>query len=1076
VQNPVDPYTPQPDPQEEDAVELQPITNEELVAALRREFEAADSYNDWLRIDREMAWRYYNAQGFGNEVDGRSQIVLPDVQEAVDYMAPSVIRTIVSSDRVVEFEATDQEEEDAAEEATAAIGFNFLRQQDGYGILIDFVTDGLIEKIGIIKSVCQVKTTRSRHKVTDLVQLDGMEGDLENIQLHGPDGNPSQYGEEPHAATLTIAKSGHVFLDMPVPGEEFRFSPLARHEDEADYIAHVAPKTRSELVEMGFDRDQVYSLPAYSFPLINAGNSARNDPWTDAKSTPALEKVLLCEEYTRIDRNNDGIAERIKTFRVENSILIDAQTGEESIEEVEDQPFTVFTPYPRPHRLVGYSLAEKVMDLQVARSTVARQLFDGMYNANMPRPIVDTEVAKDAHTIDDLLNPVPGAPIRAKGGAASVQPYATTFDVGNSLQVLEWVTGERESRTGITRLNQGLDADALNKMLCVETPVPFADGSYKRLGDVVDGDIIVGSDGRAVKVERAHTAHFPVRAYDLKFASGEVVRAGGEHLWTVQTDNDRRYSKTQTVDTDTLAEMLKHHPRVYIPRVVRPQTGAEIELPLDPYMLGIWLGDGSRHAPRITTEDDHIVSTMAAWCIGRGELKEDKHQNSGNAKSYYVGGLYPVLRNMKMLLRGDAAKDADIIGKHIPEAYFAASYDQRMKLLQGLMDTDGCLHSNSLAIFCQKTGRLLDDVVRLIESLGGWPKIKILSAKGRFAHSGEHAQVFFTLADCPFKIGHKANRWHRTNRNLTTQIVEAAYPTAPVMMRCLTVDAEDGLFCVGKRFTVTHNTATGTAMMQAKGELQEEFVARNLTESLARMFSKKYRMMKAEGQPFKIKVDGQYKQVDPSTWPDEVNVTIRVGLGTGSKDKRINYRMQMVPILSEGLMQKLTNPQKVFNMIDGLVRDMNIGTGDDFWVDPNSPEGQQAAQQAAQQPQQPDPAIVKAQMQASLGQQQLAQKTQLAQQQIAQQEQANQAKMQLDAQSHAQHLAATQEKYALELDHQRTKAALELQLAHEKATTEANIALYGINTQAKVDTYGIDKKAEVHTKINKYRDGKSIEP
>ena len=97
-----------------------------------------------------------------------------------------------------------------------------------------------------------------------------------------------------------------------------------------------------------------------------------------------------------------------------------------------------------------------------------------------------------------------------------------------------------------------------------------------------------------------------------------------------------------------------------------------------------------------------------------------------------------------------------------------------------------------------------------------------------------------------------------------------------------------------------NKTATGTALMQSQGQQQEEFIARNLAETLSRLFLKKYRLMRAEGDPFKVKVDGQYKEVDPSQWPEEVNMIVRVGLGSNSKDKRIQARMALAQLMAEG--------------------------------------------------------------------------------------------------------------------------------------------------------------------------------
>lgn len=712
---------------EEAPVEQPGMTDDELVEALEREFEAANGYHDQLFADRELARKYYEAQPFGNEIKGRSQIVLPDVQEAIDYMVPSVLRTFVSGGNVVEFEATDEQSEKGAEEATQAIQYSFMRLQDGERILHDMLTDGLLEKTGIVKSVKETreKVVRQKVQITDPVQLDSADGEIEDV---------AEQSDGSMIVTIKTVKREARFIDVPVPPECFRFSPTARNEDEADYLAHVEPKTRSDLVDMGYDRDQVYSLSPYSY---DPSTERRDDlSFREAESTKALERVLFKEEYARIDRDGDGIAERIKVCRVENTILIVAETGEPAIEEIDDQPFTVMSPYPRPHRLVGYSLFDKVADIQLSRSTVARQLLDGMYISNMPRPIIDTAVAKDAHTIDDLLSPIPGAPIRAAGGAASVQPYVTSFDVGKSLSVMEWLSGERESRTGITRLNQGLDADALNN---------------------------VG------------------------------------------------------------------------------------------------------------------VST--------------------------------------------------------------------------------------------------------------------------------------------------------TNR------------------------------------------------LQDKGEQQEEFVARNMAWALVRIFGKKYRLMKAEGEPFSIKVDGQYKKVDPSTWPDEINILPRVGLGSGSKDKRIQYRMSLVPIMAEGVAAGQVSPKNTFMMIDGLVRDMQLGTGDDYWIDPDAPPEIDPAtgqpKQAAPQP--PDPALAKVQADAQANEQKLQFQQQQADAALAAQQQQAERKMQLDAQISAAQMAQQREKYQLDLDHQREKAALEIQLKQERADAEARIAVYGINTQAQVDTYSIDKKADVDTRIGKQREGGALD-
>ena len=679
---------------------------QELIAALRREFEAADSEYDRLRGAADLAHRYYEGRPFGNEVDGRSQIVLPDVQETIDYMSASVLRTFISGDRVVEFEATDESEEDGAREATAAIGHNFMRQQDGYRILHDWCVSGLIERYGVAKTMVttEERVTRDSVMISDPVELEGIDGEIEDA---------SDNGDGSYTVSLKRTVSEKRFIDVAVPMGEFRFSPNARHEDDADYLAHCPRKTRSDLVDMGFDREQVYALPTDS----TLPDDGREEYWPEAESTEALQPIQLCEEYARIDIDGDGIAERIKVFRVEGEILRWAD-GSLALETVEDQPFTVFCPFPRPHRMVGWSLADKVMDIQLARSTVARQLFDGMYNANLPRPVVVSR-GMDENTIDDLLSPIPGAPIRVSDVGA-LAPYQTAFDVGKSLTVMEWMTGERESRTGITRLNQGLDADALNK------------------------------------------------------------------------------------------------------------------------------------------------------------------------------------------------------------------------------------------------------------------------------------------------------------------------------------------------------TATGTALMQAQGQQQEEFIARNLAESFSRLMAKKYRLMRAEAEPFRVKVDGKYKMVTPSQWPEDINVTIRVGLGTGSKDKRIQARMALAPFLAEGFQNKVVTPKHLFNAVDGLVRDLGLGQGDDFWVDPDAPpEIDPQTGQPVEKQEEPDPEMLA--MQAE--QQREDAKLQADQQRTAAQLQLErekaEAQLSLKQQADQANIEALREKHALEMDLARERAEFEAQMARETADREYDLEIYRIEKNAELGRIKADNDAQL---------------
>lgn len=441
------------------------IDLETVVAALKREYDdAEDFYTTDIQPEQEVANLYYEGKPFGDEVDGRSQIVLPVVAETIDYMVPSILRVFLSGDRAVEIEAVSEQDEAGADEATAAIHYNFMREQDGARVLADWLQGGLLERIGVCKTIAEDEERVEREQlIVNQQQAQALSGP-EAAQLLGVEAEVEGFadnGDGTFIATIKRPTKRKRFRDVTIPLEEFRFSRNARHEDEADYIAHVCLKTRSELVEMGFDRDQVEDLPV-SDELDVVEQRWDNTRWRDTSQLPLeLQTVLLCEEYARMDVDGDGIAERVKVFRVGDEVLIDAESGEPAIETVGEQPFSVFCPFPRANRLVGNSLADKVMDLQRVESVVARQMQDAMYLSNMPRPMVDMSSDYAATTVEDVMRPIAGSPIRYKG--APPMPFQAGLDISKSLTVLEHWQGVREQRSGVTRLNQGLDADTLNK-------------------------------------------------------------------------------------------------------------------------------------------------------------------------------------------------------------------------------------------------------------------------------------------------------------------------------------------------------------------------------------------------------------------------------------------------------------------------------------------------------------------------------------------------------------------------------------------------------------------------------------
>mgnify|MGYP006945859716 FL=1 len=427
----------------------------EFIALLQDEEDSAVGfYNSEVAEDQEKALRYYHGEYFGNEEEGHSTVISRDVASTIDGIMPDLIRVFVSGDNVVEFAPTAEGDEVFAEQATDYINYIYFKDNDGFSITHDWAKDGLLNKIGVVKAYWEEKVVKHRETYEGLSEeaLMAFDKDVEIIEATLDDATGLN--------DVTVIRSedkGRVAIEN-IPPEEFLIQPGSRTIDETDYVAHKCQKTLSDLVEMGFDKDVVASLPAGDTQDYFDGRATERykdeDFFYDNDSLDkSMRKVWVLEEYVRCDYDGDGIAELRKVTRVHNEIF-------ENI-PVDEHPFIDFTPIKLPHKVFGKSIADDTIDIQLIKSTLLRQGMDNLYMTNNPRiEVPDAIVGED--TFDDILTVRPGAPIRTKG-AGGLNAIALPFTAGQSFQMLEYWDMEREQRTGVTRYNQGLDANSLNK-------------------------------------------------------------------------------------------------------------------------------------------------------------------------------------------------------------------------------------------------------------------------------------------------------------------------------------------------------------------------------------------------------------------------------------------------------------------------------------------------------------------------------------------------------------------------------------------------------------------------------------
>ena len=460
------------------------ITEFELKNIIGQEINNSMGYmGGSLSAQRKKSLEYYMGEPLGTEIDGRSQVVSTDVADTVETILPNLLKIFTSSDQTVKCEPVKAEDVALAEQATNYINYIFNKDNNGFSILYNWFKDALIEKNGIVKvywdesEKVEQETYENLNEQEYKILLDNDDVEvveeesfvdekakqqLEEIKaLAEAQGQVMEDIQTPKLYNCIIKRtssSGKVKIEN-IPPEEFLIQRSAKSIEEADFVAHRVLKTRSDLIQMGFDRDVIDDLPTQNNVTFNDERLARfadidESPLNDSPDE-STQDVEIYECYVKIDMDGDGISELRKVIVAgsEASTIL-------SNMPCDFIPFCSLTPVPMPHRFYGRSVSELVEDVQLVKSTVMRQLLDNMYLTNNNRvAIMDGMV-----NLDDLLTSRPGGVVRTKQPPSQVMlPMQNQTISQQAFPLLEYLDTVRETRTGVTRYSQGLDADALNK-------------------------------------------------------------------------------------------------------------------------------------------------------------------------------------------------------------------------------------------------------------------------------------------------------------------------------------------------------------------------------------------------------------------------------------------------------------------------------------------------------------------------------------------------------------------------------------------------------------------------------------
>lgn len=434
------------------------MTEDELLALVEaEERNCISSTSGALAEQRREAMQYYYGQPYGNEVEGRSQVVTTEVKDAVEGILPSLMAIFTSADEIVRFEPQNPDDEAAAQQATDYINYIFTRLNNGFLTLYCLFKDALLQKNGYAKvywedytdSGIETYENVSALEVAAFLQQNGEELELESLEA-APDA-PEFFMK---AIFRRTKKYGKVCID-PTPPEEVLISRETPNDlTKARFVEHKTRKTISQVREMGYDipDDIADFAPNAEFNEERTERHKYDDSDAfrqDQGADPATRQVWLCEAFMYVDYDGDGIAEYRKITKIGKTVLDNV--------EFDSLPIIGGTAILMPHKHYGLSIHDLVGDIQLIKSTITRNLLDNAYVANHGRMVVLDGMVN----MDDLLTARPNGIVRAKAMNA-VQRLDNPLLGAPFYNLLEYFDKVKQNRVGATDFPNAVDPDAIN--------------------------------------------------------------------------------------------------------------------------------------------------------------------------------------------------------------------------------------------------------------------------------------------------------------------------------------------------------------------------------------------------------------------------------------------------------------------------------------------------------------------------------------------------------------------------------------------------------------------------------------
>lgn len=456
-----------------------PMDDGEFQALIRSALEIATSYDETqIQPDRLKARRFYLGD-MSDDLPARddgSKVVSYDVRDTIQALLPSMIRIFCSGDAICEFIPVRPEDAAGAKQATDYVNY-LIQSRLGVKAVVDIITDAAMSKIGAVKWWWDESVRVEESEFSGLTPADmGMvltpSSDDEKITLlsyHSEPVTPAEIvpnelnpqPELTQGMQLTDCRIRRVTTEKKlrieaIPPEERRIDPKARSLTTARFWAHVTTKTHGELIDMGYDEEFIEAHSSGNEDDVSNTQEralrqpSQIDPAREDLPSKDMMDIFYAEIWIRCDRDGDGHQELVKACCIGNAYAV---AHEEVVDQFQCAEFQTIT---QPHIATGRALADDVIDIQICKTGLIRNVMESLPHSIYPR----LAIVEDGVNMDDVLSTVPGQPIRMDS-IGNVQAIITEFVGQPALDTIAYFDGVKERRTGISDSASGLDADAL---------------------------------------------------------------------------------------------------------------------------------------------------------------------------------------------------------------------------------------------------------------------------------------------------------------------------------------------------------------------------------------------------------------------------------------------------------------------------------------------------------------------------------------------------------------------------------------------------------------------------------------